>query len=43
MFPENEASRELHEALGFRLVGSFERIARLDGVWRDTILLELRL
>ena len=43
MFPENGASLALHESLGFRLVGRFERIAQLDGVWRDTILLELRL
>jgi phosphinothricin acetyltransferase len=43
MFPENTASVALHEALGFRLVGRFDRIARLDGVWRDTVLLELRL
>jgi L-amino acid N-acyltransferase YncA len=43
MFPENAASVALHEELGFRLVGRFERIAQLDGVWRDTILLELRL
>jgi len=43
MFPENTASVALHERLGFRLVGRFERIAQLDGVWRDTILLELRL
>ena len=43
MFPENAASIALHESLGFRLVGRFERIAQLDGVWRDTILLELRL
>jgi phosphinothricin acetyltransferase len=43
MFPENAASVALHEGLGFRLVGRFERIARLDGVWRDTVLLELRL
>ena len=43
MFPENAASLALHESLGFRLVGRFERIARLDGVWRDTVLLELRL
>ena len=43
MFPENAASVALHERLGFRLVGRFERIAQLDGVWRDTVLLELRL
>jgi L-amino acid N-acyltransferase YncA len=43
MFPENAASVVLHESLGFRLVGRFERIAQLDGVWRDTVLLELRL
>jgi L-amino acid N-acyltransferase YncA len=43
IFPENEASLALHEALGFRVVGRRERIARLNGVWRDTILLELRL
>jgi L-amino acid N-acyltransferase YncA len=43
MFPENASSVALHESLGFRLVGRFERIAQLDGVWRDTILLELRL
>ena len=42
MFPENAASVALHERLGFRLVGRFERIAQLDGVWRDTVLLELR-
>jgi L-amino acid N-acyltransferase YncA len=41
MFPENTASIALHERLGFRLVGRFERIGQLDGVWRDTVLLEL--
>jgi L-amino acid N-acyltransferase YncA len=42
MFPENVASLALHERLGFRLVGRFDRIAQLDGVWRDTVLLERR-
>jgi phosphinothricin acetyltransferase len=42
MFPENAASVALHEKLGFRVVGRRERIAQLDGVWRDTILLERR-
>jgi L-amino acid N-acyltransferase YncA len=42
VFPENEATLRLHERVGFRLVGRRERIARLDGVWRDTLLLERR-
>jgi len=43
VFPENAATVALHERLGFRVVGRRERIAQLDGVWRDTLLLELRL
>jgi L-amino acid N-acyltransferase YncA len=43
IFPENAATVALHERLGFRVVGRRERIAQLDGVWRDTVLLELRL
>jgi len=39
----NEASLRLHEAAGYRVVGRRERIAKLDGAWRDTLLLELRL
>ncbi len=42
IFPENEASVRLHERVGFRVVGRRERIARLDGVWRDTVLVERR-
>jgi phosphinothricin acetyltransferase len=42
IFPENEASLALHERVGFRVVGRRERIAKLDGRWRDTILLERR-
>jgi len=42
IFPENEASIELHLKCGFREVGRRERIARLHGVWRDTILFERR-
>src|SRR2546423_3253396 len=42
IFPENRASLALHLRCGFRVVGVRERIARLDGVWRDTVLLERR-
>jgi phosphinothricin acetyltransferase len=43
IFPENRASLALHERCGFRVVGTRERIAKRDGIWRDTILLERRL
>lgn len=43
IFPENEPSLALHRALSFREVGTRERIGRLDGVWRDVVLLERRL
>jgi phosphinothricin acetyltransferase len=42
VFPENEATLRLHEHAGFRVVGRRERIAQLDGEWRDTLLLERR-
>ena len=42
IFPENAASLAIHEACGFRRVGERERIGRLHGVWRDTVLLERR-
>jgi L-amino acid N-acyltransferase YncA len=41
-FPENRASLALHERCGFRVVGTRERIAKRDGVWRSTVLLERR-
>jgi L-amino acid N-acyltransferase YncA len=37
---ENTASRGLLRALGFREVGRYEKHARLDGVWRDVIIVE---
>lgn len=42
IFPENRASVALHKACGFREVGRRERIGRLGGLWRDTVLLERR-
>jgi L-amino acid N-acyltransferase YncA len=42
VFPENRASVALHHSAGFRTLGIRERIAQLDGVWRDTVFLERR-
>lgn len=42
VFPENRASRRLFARHGFREVGRRERIARMNGEWRDTLLLERR-
>jgi L-amino acid N-acyltransferase YncA len=42
VFPENEASLNLHERVGFRVVGVRKSIARRDGLWRDTVLMERR-
>lgn len=42
IFPENRASLALHRSAGFRIVGLREKIARLGGQYRDTVLLERR-
>jgi phosphinothricin acetyltransferase len=42
IFPENLGSLALHRSCGFREVGRRERIGKLKGIWRDTILLERR-
>jgi L-amino acid N-acyltransferase YncA len=43
IFPENEPSRALCRALGFREVGVYRRHAKLDGEWRDCVIVELLL
>ncbi|HTD64312.1 MAG TPA: arsinothricin resistance N-acetyltransferase ArsN1 family A [Verrucomicrobiae bacterium] len=40
VFPENEASRKLLAKVGFREVGTYRRHAKLDGAWRDTVIVE---
>lgn len=42
IFPENRASIALHTRLGFRVVGTRERIGSHHGQWRDTVLMERR-
>lgn len=40
VFVENAASRGLLRSLGFREVGIYEKHGRLDGVWRDVVIVE---
>ena len=42
VFPENRASVTLHLGCDFRVLGVRERIGRLNGEWRDVLLLERR-
>jgi L-amino acid N-acyltransferase YncA len=40
IFPENTASLALHERCGFRVVGVYRRHGRLEGEWRDCVIVE---
>jgi phosphinothricin acetyltransferase len=40
VFPENTASLKLLRNLGFREVGTYKKHARLDGEWRDVVIVE---
>jgi len=40
IFPENESSRALHRACGFREVGVYRRHGKLYGAWRDCVIVE---
>lgn len=40
VFVENTASRRLLESVGFREVGIYQKHARLDGRWRDAVVVE---
>src|SRR4051812_45724240 len=42
LFPENTPSIKIHEACGFRFLGTRERIGKMNGDWRDTLQLERR-
>jgi len=43
VFPENAASLAMLGRLGWRQVGRYERHGRLDGVWRDVVIVEKQL
>ena len=40
IFIENTASRTLMTGVGFREVGVYEKHGKLDGVWRDVVIVE---
>ncbi len=40
VFPENAASLRLLRSVGFREVGVYEKHGRLDGAWRDVVIVE---
>jgi L-amino acid N-acyltransferase YncA len=40
VFVENTPSRRLLAAAGFREVGTYEKHAKLDGAWRDVVIVE---
>lgn len=42
IFPENTVSIHLHKSQGFREIGYMEKAGCMDGIWRDTVLLERR-
>jgi phosphinothricin acetyltransferase len=42
IFPENMASIVLHQRCGFREVGRREKLGKLNGAWRDVMMLERR-
>ena len=42
IFPENQASLALFRGRGFRDYGVQERVGKMDGRWRDVIMLERR-
>ncbi len=40
IFVENEVSLALHRKVGFREVGTYIKHGKLDGVWRDVVIVE---
>jgi phosphinothricin acetyltransferase len=43
VFPENTSSLRLLRSLGFREIGTYQKHAQLDGVWKDVVIVELLL
>jgi RimJ/RimL family protein N-acetyltransferase len=41
IFPENRASLGLMARMGFKEIGVHEKHGKLDGVWKDCVIVEL--
>ena len=42
IFPENRISINLHKKHGFRIVGTHEKLGKMNGKWRDVTIMERR-
>ncbi len=42
IFSENVASIELHKRCGFAMIGTREKLGKMNGRWRDVVLMERR-
>ena len=42
IFEENTRSIKLHQKCGFRMIGFREKIGKIDGVWKNNVLMERR-
>jgi len=42
IFPENEASIRFHQKNGFRTIGVRKKIGKLNGQWKDIVMMEKR-
>ena len=41
VFADNATSRAFHRSLGFREVGTYHRHGKLEGAWKDCVIVEL--
>ena len=42
IFPENMGSISLHQKNGFRQIGIRDKVGKMKGMWRDSVLMERR-
>lgn len=42
IFPENEISIKFHQKYGFRTIGTRKKVGKLNGEWKDLVMLEKR-